>query len=306
MTVDQQIAAEMGRVKHILATVPFMPGTKIRDPYLSTYILSYADIKQLNLTEQTWCQYEQIPANKLLKLAISFGNVVEAFRIENSAAEAHAARLKTARKVSGAESFKEGLSPKPTQLPAHYTNLARKIALILKNFEVGVPGLPTKALLRHVSHLSVYSREDDTATVNGSVSLERAEPPSRSPIRLNSRQMFVEKFEINIRLDALLTMKIVLMLLVKIFGIFEQSCKDHDMTDDELAPPMPFYCASSVFSSSSGASEITPSEYALLIQSIICHINSGIIGPFTSLLQLKVIEPRVIAGFQNLLSTMQL
>lgn len=309
--IVQQIDAEIAQIEHILDSVPFMAGSEIKTHFLNTYKLTYADIKRLNITEQSWEKYDQIPVNKLLKLAVSFGNLIEAFSLEKTNTELRNTRLKAGKRPQTSDPFNEGYTAtNPTQIPTYYMNLAKNIALILRNFDIGSTGPPSKSLQRHISNLSVYSKNsemDETLTVNGLIgtTTDRITDLKKSPIRLNSRQMIIEKLEININLDAMFTMKIVLKLIIEICLILQQLWKDRELEEDELAPPNLMSSSSSVFSSASNSSEpLSSQDYTTLVRSILYHINSGIIGPFTSFLQTKVVEPRVISGFQNLLDTM--
>lgn len=312
MSVAQLIGDEIARIEHVLISVPFMPRSEVSVQFLNIYKLTYADIKRLNVTEESWEeQLEQIPANKLLKLAISFGNVIEAFKLEKQAAETRNARLKGAKKLQTADPFNEGFSAtKATQIPVHFVNLTRNFALVLKNFDVGPTAVSSRMLKRHLSGLSVYSKEDsDDATTPTSIfsnsALRSASFVRKSPIKLNSRQMLIEKLEINIRIDPMFTMRIVLKLLVEILLIIELLCKEHDDVEEDLLPPVPLSSSSSVFSGGSGASEtLSLSDYNQLVKSAISNVNGGIVGPFVSFLQRKVVEPRVMAGFESILSTM--
>lgn len=304
------IAEETARVEHILESVPFMAGTEIKTRFLNTYKLSYADIRRLNVSEETWEQYDQIPASKLLKLSISLGNLLEAFKNEKVSVETRLARLKLSKKPQTADPFDEGFSAsKLTLLPIYYLNLARNLAVILRNFDIGTQIAPLKQLQRHLSHLLVYSKNDtdDAATINsvGTPAERVISASSKSPIKLNSRQMLIEKLEINIQLDAMFTMKIVLKILMELFLTLGQPWSNKEIGEEDLVPQPPNTSASSLFSVATGGSDsLSSQDYVNLVLSIFTQINAGIVGPFTSLLQTKVVEPRVIGGFQNLLSTM--
>lgn len=313
MSLANQINTEIARIHNVLDSVPFVDGSETKIPFLDSYKLSYANIKRLNITEESWEEYHQIPANKLLKLAISLGNLFESFKLEKSNIETRNARIKVNKRMQSSDPFTEGHSStaKNNLIPVYYVNLTRNFALILKNFDVGVPESPN-TLQRHLSSLSVYCKinVDEVITNGTGVTVDRQQRmgsfSNKSPIRLNSRQMLIEKLEINIRLDTMFTMKIVLKLLAELFLIIKQLWRDQDVEDeDELQPPIPASSASSVFSSASTSSEpLNVQEYTHLVHNILIRVNVGIIGPFISLLQTKAVEPHIYESFQNLLNTM--
>lgn len=312
MSVLQLITDEIARIEHILVSVPFMARSEASVQFLNIFKLTYADIKRLNITEENWeDDYEQISANKLLKLAISFGNVIEAFNLEKQTAETKVARLRGVKRIQSSDPFNEGFcATKPSQIPLHFVNLIRNFTLVLKNFDIGSSELSFKTLKRHISNLSVYSREDseDAVTPTSLFPLSAPRPASlirKSPIRLNSKQMLIEKLEINIRIDPMFTMRVVLKLLVEILTIIENLWKDQEEAEEELAPTVPLSSSSSVFSGGSGGSEpLSYTDYRQLVKASISNVNGGVVGPFVSFLQREVVEPRIKAGFENILNTM--
>lgn len=302
--IVHQLTTEIERIDHILDSVPFMAGSELKCHFLNTYRLIYADLKQKNLTEESWEQSGQIPANKLLKLAISFGNLIEAFKKEKHDAEIRNARMKSSKQTNTTDPFDDDFTPvKLNTVAPPYLNLAKNLLLILRNFDIGTA--PPRALLRHLSNLSVCTKGSDVSITEGEASNTPVLELRRSPIRLNSRQMLIEKLEINIRIDALFTMKIALNLTVELLLTLRELRKVQESGDNTFTPPKLFTSASSMFSATSISSEspITD-DYDQSVKSILGRLNSGLVGPFTSFLHKQIVEPHVIGGFQNLLDTM--
>lgn len=307
---SESIAREIALIEHILETVPFAPGgvdSKIY--FLDVYKLKYSDIKSLNLNETTWEQYRQVAVNRLLKLAISFGNLIKSFEVDKAAYDAKIAQQRNFKNTRpGVDPFTDSYKPEKSLLVAPYfITFARNLSLILKNFDIGTPVSNGPSRASHASRSSV-GLESDSHSFNGSQGSSSGALPS-SPIRLNSRQLLIEKLEINIRLDALFTLKIVFKLLLNIFARLKELVDSYSGEEvSELATIRAYSESSSIFSSASGGSGGADpvhnmEDYVRLVREIIHRIKSGIVDPFTNLLLTEIVESRVINGFQNLVST---
>lgn len=288
---------QLARIANVLESVPMKPGVEPSAIFLNIYKLSFNDIKSLNLTEARWDQLHPVSVSKLLKLGISFGNLVKSFLIEQAAYETKQNNEKNMRRT-GMDPFSE-LRPQKTPLPAHYRSFTRNFYVILKNFDIGTERAPEPRNRRNSRGLGSVEPDTPVSHVSGGSGAFNS-----SPIRLNSRQLLIEKLEINIRLDALFTMKIVLKLLVTMFTIVRtliDSCTD-DLS--ELSAIRAYSEALSIISSNSSTSNLdsvsSMDNYVRSIKDISARVNLGLLEPLCLILLSEVVEPRVITSFQNL------
>ncbi|GEQ66734.1 hypothetical protein JCM33374_g397 [Metschnikowia sp. JCM 33374] len=330
--VDEQLHY----IHHILQTVPFGPGAKTNGFFLDTYRLAYSDIKQLGITEKSWESYSQVSASKLLKLSISFGNLVKTFHQEKTSHEARLAQQNPRRQLrQTVDPFQDTFASEKTfSVAPHYVNLVKNVYLVLKNFDIGpvagntasnttmasMASATQQSRMSHVSRTSIA--ESDVFSMNNgsqpnginSVSNTNTNPnigsTMSSPIRLNSRQLLVEKLEINIRLDALFTYKITLKLLRSIFDILKSSLSSYTPPEEpvEESRRKSQSETSSIFSSISGSSGVLESitnieDYTRLLAEVSRRVTMGILDPFTDLLRESIVKPTILGGFQDLVNT---
>ncbi|OBA20653.1 hypothetical protein METBIDRAFT_12622 [Metschnikowia bicuspidata var. bicuspidata NRRL YB-4993] len=281
-------------IQHILDTVPFAAGTTPKGYFLGVYKLTHADLLLLRLSEHAWQAHGQVPVNRLLKLSISFGNLLNTFLLDRAQHEARAAAQQRqlaaqapAKNGGLGDPFHAGYTGEPAPAVApHHTSFARGFLGILKNFDIA----PARAAFA-----------EDGVAVPGA--------KTGSPIRLNSRQLLVEKLEINVELDALFTLKITLQLLQRLLLLLEQLAADMPPQGAVAqAPPGPPSDTSSIFSSVSGSSSAGDSalgmeEYARVVAEVVRRVAAGIVDPFVALLRDSVVKPRVFGGFQDLVDT---
>ncbi|KAF8000477.1 hypothetical protein HF325_005406 [Metschnikowia pulcherrima] len=88
MNLEGVVDDQLLYLHHILDTVPFAPNAMVNGYFLDIYKLTFAEILLLNISEKTWEAYNQVPVNRLLKLSISFGNLIKTFHLEKSHHEA--------------------------------------------------------------------------------------------------------------------------------------------------------------------------------------------------------------------------
>ncbi|KAF8000478.1 hypothetical protein HF325_005407 [Metschnikowia pulcherrima] len=130
-----------------------------------------------------------------------------------------------------------------------------------------------------------------------------------SPIRLNSRQLLIEKLEINICLDALFTFKITVKLLERLFLVLKQLLGNYNPQEEPIgllrkSPSENSSIFSSISGISAGLDSITSvDDYARLIAEISHRICVGILDPFVGLLRESIVKPHVLGGFQDLINT---
>lgn len=289
------LTLELDHLRHILDTVPFTPGAELNTFFLDVYMLTYAELRDYNLTEEVWAQHNPVPANKLLKLGISLGNLFKSYHAEADSLRAKQAiaRPKTAATPNLGDPFSDNFTQKSI-LALHESNLVKNLLLILKNFDVGFP------LVARNTRSSRVSAADSDNSGNGS----QISAHNSSPIKLNSRQLLIEKLEININLDTLFTMKIVMKLLLTILNILVPTVavlSAHEEVN-ELNAIRAYSESESIFSGTSAA-DADVDEYLRLVRDIIARVNSGILEPFTQFLLLEIVEPKITSSFQNLVTS---
>lgn len=318
MNISSLVEKEISLINLLLESVPFTPGAEPRAFFLDIYRLLSSEIKTLNLSEQSWEQHNQIAVNKLLKLSISFGNLIKGFQIDKQAHESRAAHQGFKRPAANlVDPFKDSfLNEAALPVPPYYVNFTKNLALILRNFDIGSAlqssydyASPTASSQNRFSRFSQASKnsgpESDLTSANGSLSSGGA---TNSLIRLDARQLLIEKLEINIKLDALFTMKILFKLFRRMFLLLRESLGDYSGIIAEPQEAKEILETSSIFSSVSNTSagvELVHSieDYVKLTIEIINRVNHGIVDPFTAMLKREIVEPRVVAGFRSLVST---
>lgn len=153
--------------------------------------------------------------------------------------------------------------------------------------------------------------------------------PNTSPIKLNLKQLLIEKLEINISLDNLFIFKIIIKLLLNIFEILKEqmikanllgtgtnsnpisSPRNHShrpstvsqITNDDLENSS-LFSYNSLNSSSSKDTGLTVDEYYKLISQILNRINIGLIEPFIKLILSETVEPNISNDFSNLINNL--
>lgn len=310
--MNADIAREISAINHILATVPFR-GTSAALPYfLDTYKLQYEDLAPINDPDKF-----PIEPNKLLKLGISLGNLVKTLKLEeemqqeqqqrqslfiallnNSVSRHPSVNHSLASIKSPVSGYYDPYDPfhgdRPSSTAASSANnqslqhvkFVKNLLLLLKNFDIGTTA-------------SAGTKLHDLSTKASSLSLTK----NSSPIKLNSRQLLIEKLEINISLDVLFIYKITLQLVLSIYVTLQSHIAGADLsspTDDKSS----IMESSSIFSSnslnSSTDSILSPDEYVRILHHIVARISTGLIEPFLQLMLQEVVKPGLHQGFQAL------
>lgn len=311
-------------LQHILDTVPFTSGDVPKGYFLDIFQLSYANIQQLGITEKTWETYNQVPANKLLKLSISFGNLIKTFHLEKTQYES---KIGTQANLNWKTQSRQSVDPfndtysseKLTSVAPYYVSFAKNFFLILKNFDIGSAAgsissnnstSPGPSRLSQISRSSI-SENADILMAPPPIGSQHNAPIMSLPIRLNSKQLLIEKLEINIHLDALFTFKINAQLLKLLFMILKLLLKNYSPPSEgssEDTNAKRNSETSSIFSSVSGTSTgldsvISMEDYARLVIEVCRRVSTGILDPFTNLLRDSVVTPQVLDGFQELVNS---
>ena len=312
MNLEGVVDDQLLYLHHILDTVPFAPNAMVNGYFLDIYKLTFAEILLLNITEKTWEAYNQVPVNRLLKLSISFGNLIKTFHLEKSHHEArngaqqnHQNLRKPSRQ--SVDPFQDTFTDeKAFSVAPYHLSFAKNFYLILKNFDIGSAAGSTATGGGQGSRRSQNLRnghiENDANSVGNG-------PNMNSPIRLNSRQLLIEKLEINICLDALFTFKITVKLLELLFLVLKQLLGNYTPQEDPIgllrkSPSENSSIFSSISGISAGLDSITSvDDYARLIAEISHRICVGILDPFVGLLRESIVKPHVLGGFQDLINT---
>lgn len=308
--MNADITKEINAINHILATVPLRHTLKPLGFFLDTYKLRYEDMESINNGDKF-----PIDSNKLLKLGISLGNLVKSLKMEeemqqeqqqrqslfiaslnNSVSRHPSVNHSLASIKSPASGYYDPFSQDrpPSMAPTNSSNIqslqhikfVKNLLLLLKNFDIGTTsGTGTKL--------------HDLSSKASNLNLSK----NSSPIKLNSRQLLIEKLEINISLDVLFIYKITLQLILSIYTTIKSHIAGADLNapvDDKSS----IMENSSIFSSNSLSSStdslISADEYVKILQSILSRISTGLIEPFLLLMLEHVVKGGLHQGFQTL------
>lgn len=261
MTLSERVALEIGSIRRLLRAVPVCGEPQ--EYFLETYKLQKADLQSLALSEAEWEQRHPVPTNKLLKLGISFGNLIKAYQLDSES-------LNQRHPGLAQDPFQEGELP----LAPKYIRFVQNLYSILKNFDIGL-------------------RPHAEAPHGGA--------PQSSPIRVSSRQLLIEKLEINMKLDALFTFQIVLQLLENIFVLLEQLLGTNDFEEAPLSETLLLFSQSLL--ASVNLDVATLADYGRLVREVHRRVRMGLLDPFKRMVMKDVVEPRLTASFQTLLSS---
>lgn len=299
MTPNEVIASQKELVQHVLEAVPF-EKTEKSTSFLDVYNISVEDMAALDFSEAAWDLRFSLLTNKLLKLGISFGNLLKMFDNERKAQEAKDAwEAQMAKKTpkQTEDPFSDGYdAQKSPKVPIYYLRFAQNLFHILKNFDIG-----TSPYSAHRAKLAPV--ESDLTSGNGSqTSLNGV---NASPIKLSSRQLLIEKLEINIRLDALFTYKVVLLLLLRIYDVLEQLLREFsELPEKRDGDTSSLFSYTSLNLSGTPNSELVLStdDYVRLNRAILHRVDAGIVGPFVQTLVTELVDTNVTSAFQTLIT----
>lgn len=306
MAITEDIDSQRQLVNHVLAAVPFGKNEQ-RPSFLDVYNISTEDMAALDFSESAWDLRFSLLTNKLLKLGISFGNLLKMLENEQRAYEAKEAReAQLARNKAPSQAvdpFSDGYeAQKSTKVQAFYIRFAQNLFHILKNFDIG--SSPYSA-----QRTRPMPTDSDQTSANGSQT--SAGGVNSSPIKLSSRQLLIEKLEINIRLDALFTYKVVLLLLLQIYDILTQLLQDFPednnidrigLRSDADTSSILSYTSLNLSGTPNSEFVLSTDDYIRLSRAILHRIDAGIVGPFVQTLVTELVDTNVAAGFQTLIT----
>ncbi|CAD1810456.1 hypothetical protein FOB58_001500 [Candida parapsilosis] len=321
--LDEEIAYVQG----LLESIPFSSDRTTH--FLNVYKIYHQDLIKLNDQPLKF----PIEASKLLKLNISLGNLLKALQTEEEIYKQQ--NLQQKRYLNKLNSIQERRTATPSGLkeevlrspaadqsvkhvinsgqvsqslqPPYQVRFVKNMVTILKNFDIDVP----------VKQEPSYNRDSTTSSSFGSAphtpkrmisngSNSGAYATNSSPIKLNSKQLLIEKLEINIKLDNLFIYKITFKLILEIYRRLQQSLQgDGSVTsspskvknDDE----------SSIFSGVSASSQdsnMGNEEYLRYVNNLLRRISYGITQPFVALVFREYVEQQISDDFTQLINTL--
>lgn len=204
-----------------------------------------------------------------------------------------------------------------TSQPPHQVRFLKNLINILKNFDIGAkPADP----LQSTTTLNQTGNNRDSMASNHSIphtpqrvmsnGSTSSSTTNVSPIKLNSKQLLIEKLEININLDNLFIYKIILKLILEIFQILKQNLiNSTNKLNDSLfsSSKYDFDESSSIFSLNSLNSQdsnISNDEYYRILTKILQRISHGIVQPFVYLIYREFVETKISDDFAQLINSL--
>jgi len=176
--------------------------------------------------------------------------------------------------------------------PVHHVKFVKNLLTILKNFDIG----SNHRVLSGKPEIRFSKSSDGSTSSVNSLNL--------SPIKLSSKQLLIEKLEININLDVLFTYKILLQLVLKILTLLRSNLIIENLGEALASKSSDGDETSSIFSSSSNTSvdssmTIPVEEYLKLLRQIINRIVCGIVEPFIKFIYNELLQTNVQSDFNN-------
>ncbi|ODV78201.1 uncharacterized protein CANTADRAFT_55018 [Suhomyces tanzawaensis NRRL Y-17324] len=336
---------EIANINHLLASIPFSPNAEPTHEYfLNVYRLSRRSLVQLNEQPEKF----PIDSNRLLKLGISLGNLIKTLQLDEELHRQQHQQQKTflsnlngakgsspAAKLVGAGSseynpFTEPLPP--TQIPKHIINTTpqsqpvyqikfiKNLLLLLKNFDIG--GNASAPQMNSVNlRLHELSNSQSSSTINqqlngsdgsGGPGASSESSHNASPIKINSKQLLIEKLEINIKLDNLFIYKVLFKMILRIFEILRQNLLANNINEPAISRTSSnseYEENSSIFSSTSANSSdssslIAVDEYLKILKQILNRILFGLVEPFVKLVLNGLMENSIQNDFNKLINSL--
>lgn len=315
---------EIENIQHLLTSIPFSSKTtKSPEYFLNVYKIQHEQLVELNDESTKF----PIDSGKLLKLGISLGNVIKSLQIDEELYEQQHQQQKTflnnLNNLKSTTNRNDGGEPNPfnesdskpiingipTPQPVYQTKFIRNLQSVLKNFDIGASNS------KRVSSIN----NQDIRCSQSSSTLDQfdSDPPptvNSSPIKLNSKQLLIEKLEINIKLDCLFIYKIIFKLILQIFHILQDNLKDQNMhkttsTISRTSSHSEFDENSSIFSTTSLSSSdsnlaMTSEEYLKVLKQVLNRILTGLIKPFVKMILREVVENLIQNDFSKLLNSL--
>ncbi|ABN67512.2 predicted protein [Scheffersomyces stipitis CBS 6054] len=215
----------------------------------------------------------------------------------------------------------------PGVQPLYQIKFVSNLLSILKNFDIGTPtnvvnsGSSQHSDLNSVNlKLHEMTSSNSTSTLTSHTTNGTASSSNASPIKLNSKQLLIEKLEINIKLDNLFIYRVLLQLLLQILstlqGFIAVAAENASHSSGILASPASsgssndyaenssIFSSNSLRSSESRNSAMTIDECIRTVQSIVARVSTGIVEPFIRLLIVELVENNVSRDFNKLVNSL--
>lgn len=320
--LDEAIAYVQG----LLDSIPFSSDRTTH--FLNVYKIYHQDLIKLNDEPYKF----PIEASKLLKLNISLGNLLKALQTDEEIYKQQ--NLQQKRYLNKLNSIQERRTATPTGVkedglrqpvsdqsvkhaissgqvsqslqPPYQVRFVKNMVTILKNFDIDVPVKQEPSYHRDSTTSSFGSAPHTPKRMISNGSSSGPYATNTSPIKLNSKQLLIEKLEINIKLDNLFIYKITFKLILEIYNRLQQSLQsDGSVTsspskvknDDE----------SSIFSGISANSQdsnMGNEEYLKYVNNLLRRISYGITQPFVALVFREHVEQQLTDDFSQLINTL--
>lgn len=316
----ETLGKEKANIKHLIESIPFNQKSTVDGAhFLNIYQLTYEDIVKLNEENEKF----PIDSNKLLKLGISLGNLIKSLQLDE---ELYTQQQQLQQQQKQFMTNMNNIGPKTprglpndrdnenqnpfnvinssdntssTSQPTYQVKFMKNLLSILKNFDIGSTYSMNQINLKLQAVLS-----------NTSSSTLGQNNVTTSPIKLNSKQLLIEKLEISIKLDTLFIYKIIIELILKIYTIIEKhlltSENANNGYNDEAQNNAPGSQSPSIFSSSSNGSDASPqiNEYYKIMNQVMNRISSGVTDPFIRVILTQIIHPSINDQVDSYISTL--
>ncbi|KAL6454788.1 hypothetical protein SBY92_004259 [Candida maltosa Xu316] len=314
---------EITYIQDLLQSIPFSSDRTTH--FLQAYKLSHQQLMKLNEQPGKF----PVDANKLLKLGISLGNLIKTLQVdEESYQHQHNQQRQFLQNLNNsrtngtinhnnntntsnlsqasvnAVANNNGNGSGMAVQPPYQVKFIKNLVNILKNFDIGPKSDPFQASNNRDSIASNHSMPPHTpqrVLSNGS-----GASSNTSPIKLNSKQLLIEKLEININLDNLFIYKIILKLILEIFQILKQNLINTTNKLNE-SPKYDIDESSSIFSSNSVNSQesnLSNDEYYKLLSKILSRVSHGIVQPFIIMIYRELVESTITDDFTQLINSL--
>ncbi|CCE86095.1 Piso0_005745 [Millerozyma farinosa CBS 7064] len=297
-------------LQKILSTVPFdADKNRSTNYFLNVYRLNHDELYRLTEEEKF-----PLDAEKLLKLGISLGNLLKSLQQDDDSyrqQEQHQDKVNARNRINKSNAANSDLQNpflmenviSSSPIPVHYIKFIRNLFNILKNFDIG----------SHNSMNQVNMRLHSIASQSSNSTMSKS--AAGSPIKINSRQLLIEKLEINIKLDGLFVYKMIFQILLRVNQNLElhlQAILNRNAggsgspygNSEEQDIRSPGTENSSIFSSTSNTSDasLSQSDYSRLIVHCLARITNGLIDPFINSIICNVMTPTLKNEINSLLS----
>lgn len=328
---------EISNVNHLLESIPFENSTQ-NEYFVNVYRISYLSFMELNNQPHKF----PIDSNKLLKLEISLGSLINTLQLNEDLYQKQSKNRDPVKdfkqgnqsdcnqdlkkddshtqdsKVEGSgrddsnkqsfmnyDPFREQSKSSPLAIPIHHLNFVKNILIVLKNFDVVNSNY-------HPKHIYSSQSSGTLSQANGNLASTPISSTNVSPIKLTSKQLLIEKLEINIELDTIFIYKVLFKLIIKILNILREKVMSINFSD--IQPPSlsktlsndfgENYSIFSTTSLNSNTSSLPLDEYLKFLRQIINRLSLGLIQPFYKFTLEELVDNNIEKEFTSLIDNL--